>query len=198
MLRLTITLVTFGILAGMLVAPPRVAKACSWSPIVARTRTEGNVPSCLEAYETAEAIPGSEMEDEYDPYRTNLVVWSSCEDTVEVRVSHCVDCEGPFLLVPRPDGNDASAVIDVGVHIDETVGEDIPVLVEWSTSGASGEFSVVFEMADTHPDDQNGCEGCWCGVSNDDAPPLLEGLIVIFGVAFVRRSGRRSRSAKSA
>lgn len=196
MLRLAISIVTFGVLAGMLVGPPRVAQACSWSPFVARTRIEGDVPSCLEAHETDEPIPGSEMEDQYDPYRTNLVVWSSCEDIVEVRVRDCVGCEGPFLLVPRPDGNEVNAVIDVGIHIDEAVGEVIPVRVEWSTTRASGEFSVVFEMADTHPKDQNGCDGCLCGVSDDGAPPLLGALSFIIGAAFLRRPGRRSiRSA---
>ena len=173
------------------IALPRLADACSWQPEVATTRVEGALPSCIQARETDEPIPGSGMDDEYDPYRTNLLVRSTCGQTLELSIEGCVGCDGPFRLEPRPDGHPASVIVDVGVHIDDAVGRDVEVRVDWVLEGEADAFWVVFEMADVHPDDQTGCEGCLCAASGHDEPPLLGVLVFVMLAGLRRAAGQR-------
>ncbi|MBV1860068.1 MAG: hypothetical protein KUG77_16770 [Nannocystaceae bacterium] len=185
-------------LTAALVVRAGPVRACSYRPFVAATRTEGRMPPCLDARATDEAIPGSAMEHDYDPYRTNLIVRSSCAETVEIRVQDCVGCEGVFVLDPRQDGNPTRVIIDVGIHIDDTLGQHIPVEVEWDRAETTGVFSVVFEMADTHPDEQTGCEGCLCEVTKEQRPPLPALVALLTGFAWHRRTRSRIMRAVDA
>ena len=174
---------------GLLVAPvllaPVDARACSWDPFVADSRIEGSIPVCVRAGETSEDASSSD-----DPYRSdllsNLRLSSSCDTPVEFDVPDCVDCDGPIVL------DENSVVLDVGVDIDETVGEDVEVVVGWSTDDDAGEFTVVFEMANTHPNDQvNGCDGLACNVAGQGGTPSFAALLLLVGAWSRRRRTRR-------
>lgn len=187
------SLLALGLAIAPIVVAPSDASACSWSPFVSESRIEGTIPVCLGAGKTSEEAPGQD----YDPdgRHTNLYLSSSCETSVEFRLPDCVDCRDRLQLETED-----SVVVDVGIYIDETVGEDIAVPVEWSTADDAGEFTVVFEMADTHPDDQDpgDCGPFGCSVGGQGGAPAFAALLLLVGAWSRRRRGTRPRSSRRA